>query len=293
MFTGVYTALITPFKAGKVDEAAFSALVDWQVAEGIHGLVPCGTTGESPTLDYAEHIRVIELCVQAAKKRVPVMAGTGSNATHEAIALTQAAEKVGADAALLVAPYYNKPTEAGLYAHFKAIHDATSIPLVLYNVPGRTVTNMSNELIAQLSELPRIVGLKDATGDLERPRTLRLALGDRAQKFLQLSGEDSTVLPFNLQGGQGVISVTANIAPKLCSEVHNLWFSGYRDQAITLQDTLMPVHKIMFCETSPGPVKYAASLLNKSSEDLRLPLVPPSDAHKKKIKEAMKTAGIL
>lgn len=292
MFSGCYTALITPFKQGKFDHAAFAHLVEWQIAEGIHGLVPCGTTGESPTLSHAEHQAVVEQCVKVAKGRVKVLAGTGSNATEEAIELTQHAEKAGADGALVIAPYYNKPTPEGLYQHFKAIHDATRIPIVLYNVPGRCVVDMSDGLIARLAELPRIVGLKDATGNLERPSTLSLALGTKAKDFIQISGEDSTAVAFNLQGGKGVISVTSNIAPKLCAEVQNLSLAGKWQEAIALQQKLMPLHKAMFVETSPGPVKYAASLLKLCSAEIRLPLVQPQAETKQLVAERLKQLGI-
>ena len=287
MFQGLYTALITPFKKGKVDYAAFEKLIQWQIKEGVHGLVPCGTTGESPTLSHEEHVQVVEQCVRLAKGKVKVLAGTGSNATDEAILLTKHAEKSGADGALIITPYYNKPTQEGLYQHFKAIHDATRIPIIVYNVPGRCVVDMSDALTARLAELPRIIGIKDATGNLERPSTLSLALGNKAKKFVQFSGEDTTAVAFNVQGGSGVISVTSNIAPKLCAEVQNLSLAGKTKEAIALQQKLMPLHKIMFCETSPGPVKYAASLLGLCSEELRLPLVPPSAEHKKLIKQTM------
>ena len=280
MFQGLYTALITPFRQGKIDYAAFEKLIQWQIQQGVHGLVPCGTTGESPTLSHEEHVQVVEQCVKLAKGKVKVMAGTGSNATDEAILLTKQAEKSGADGALVITPYYNKPTQEGLYQHFKAIHDATRIPIMVYNVPGRCVVDMSDALTARLAELPRIIGIKDATGNLERPSTLSVALGAKAKKFIQFSGEDTTAVAFNVQGGKGVISVTSNIAPKLCAEVQNLSLAGKTKEAIALQQKLMPLHKIMFCETSPGPVKYAASLLKLCREDVRLPLVPPSKEHK-------------
>lgn len=285
MFQGLYTALITPFRKGKVDYAAFEKLIHWQIEQGVHGLVPCGTTGESPTLSHEEHVEVVQQCVRLAKGKVKVLAGTGSNATDEAILLTRHAEKSGADGALVITPYYNKPTQEGLYQHFKAIHDATRIPIMVYNVPGRCVVDMSDALTARLAELPRIIGIKDATGNLERPSTLALALGKHAKKFVQFSGEDTTAVPFNIQGGRGVISVTSNIAPKLCAEVQNLSLAGKNKEALALQQKLMPLHKIMFCETSPGPVKYAASLLKLCSEELRLPLVPPSAENKKLIKQ--------
>lgn len=288
MFKGLYTALITPFQNGKLDVAAFEKLVNWQIAEGVHGLVPCGTTGESPTLSHQEHQQVVEHCVRLAKGKVKVLAGTGSNATEEAIELTKHAEKCGADGALVITPYYNKPSQEGLYQHFKAIHDATNIPIMLYNVPGRCVVDMGDALIARLAELPRIIGIKDATGNLERPSTLALALGEKTKSFIQFSGEDSTAVAFNTQGGCGVISVSSNIAPKLCAEVQNLSLAGKITEAIALQQKLMPLHKIMFCESSPAPVKYAASLMGICTEELRLPLVPPSDENKKRIAALIK-----
>lgn len=293
MFHGVYTALITPFKNNKLDEKAFIRLIEWQMEHGVHGLVPAGTTGEAPTLSHKEHEAVIEIAVKTANGKVPVLAGTGSNATDEAIALTQYAEKIGADAALIVAPYYNKPTQEGMYQHFKAIHDATTIPIMLYNVPGRTIVDMHDSLIARLAKLPRIIGIKDATGNLERPLTLKAELGADAKKFIQFSGEDSTAVVFNVQGGQGVVSVTANIAPKACSEVQNHCLRGTIDTALEVQETLLPLHKIMFCEPSPAPVKYAAELLGICSGEIRLPLVPVTDENKKKIRDLLTKLGML
>ncbi|NDF12831.1 MAG: 4-hydroxy-tetrahydrodipicolinate synthase [Proteobacteria bacterium] len=293
MFKGSFTALITPFKNGEVDEAAFKRLVDWQIKEGTHGLVPCGTTGESPTLDHGEHNRVIELCVKTAKGRVPVMAGTGSNSTDEAVAMTKFAEKAGADGALLAAPYYNKPTQEGLYQHFKAIHDETRIPLFLYNIPGRSVVDMKDELIARLAQLPRIKGLKDATGDLARPLSLAMQLRKRKHDFIQLSGEDATAIAFNVHGGKGCISVTSNIAPKLCAQLQDASLKGDIAKAMKIQEKLMPIHKAMFVETSPGPVKYAASLMGICKAEWRLPLVPPSKASQQQVKEALELAGLI
>lgn len=284
---GVLTALITPFKSGRVDEEAFTKLIEWQISHGIHGFVPCGTTGESPTLDHAEHNHVTQLCVNITRKRVPVMAGTGSNSTDEAIMMTKHAEAAGADAALIMAPYYNKPTPNGLYAHFKAIHDETSLPIYIYNIPGRSVINMSDDLIAKLAELPRIVGVKDATGDLSRPLSLKQKLGKKKDSFVQLSGEDATALAFNISGGKGCISVTSNIAPKLCAGLQNAYFSGNLKEAQEISDALMPLNQAMFIETSPGPVKYAASLMGLCSGDMRLPLVLPSEENKAIIKKAM------
>lgn len=285
MFYGLYTALITPFKNGKIDETAFQSFVEWQVAEGVYGLVPCGTTGESPTLTYEEHNRVVSLCVEAAAGKAKVLAGTGANSTDEALMLTKHAKKAGADGALIVVPYYNKPTQEGLYQHFKTIAQAIDIPIVLYNVPGRTVVDLKDETTARLAKLSNIVGIKDATGDLARVSTLRNRVG---KKFLQISGEDMTAVSFNAQGGMGCISVTANIAPKLCAKVQSLTLKGDFSGALKVHETLVELHHAMFLETSPGPVKYAASLLKKSSPDVRLPLVQPSEATKASIKKAMR-----
>lgn len=290
MFKGAYTALITPFKNGQVDEKAFTGLVEWQIAEGIHGLVPCGTTGESPTLSYEEHRRVIELCIEVAKKRVPVMAGTGANATSEAIMFTQQAEKAGADAALVVAPYYNKPTQEGIYQHFKAIHDATGLPIFVYNIPGRSVINISDETLVRLAALPRIAGVKDATGNLERPYTLRAKGGARLKQF---SGEDMTAVAFNVSGGVGCISVTSNIAPRAVAAVQEATLAGDYAKAFALHEPLVPLHSVMFCETSPSPVKYAASLMGKSAPDVRLPLVEPSEEGKQRIRETLRNLRLI
>jgi 4-hydroxy-tetrahydrodipicolinate synthase len=290
MFRGSITALITPFKAGAVDERAFQSLVDWQIGQGTHGLVPCGTTGESPTLSHEEHNRVVTLCVEAANRRVPVIAGTGSNSTDEAIMLTRHAKEVGADAALVVTPYYNKPTQEGMYRHFKAIHDAVDLPIVIYNIPGRSVIDMSIATMARLAELPNVVGVKDATSDLARPLRTRLAIG---RDFCQLSGEDATVVPFLAQGGVGCISVTANIAPKPCAELHDAWQAGDMRRVMDLNERLLPVHDAMFVETSPGPVKFAASLLGLCSAEMRLPLCEVSDQTKARVKAAMAGAGLL
>jgi 4-hydroxy-tetrahydrodipicolinate synthase len=305
MFQGIYTALITPFKDGKIDEGAFQAFCEWQIAQGVHGLVPCGTTGESPTLTHEEHNRVIDLTIEVAQSlnkngsRVPVMAGTGSNSTAEAIMTTRHAKKSGADCALVVAPYYNKPTQEGLYQHFKAINDAVDLPIIMYNIPGRSVVNMTDETIARLAELPNIVGLKDATGDLARPYTLRALLSppqsppQAGGKFCMFSGEDMTAVAFNISGGQGCISVASNIAPKECAEVQNLCLSGDYKAAAVLQDTLVALHSVLFCETSPAPVKYAASLMGKCSNELRLPLVPAQESSKKRIAEVLKNLHLI
>jgi 4-hydroxy-tetrahydrodipicolinate synthase len=290
MFHGSITALITPFRNGAVDEKGFQDFVDWQIKEGTDALVPVGTTGESPTLSHEEHMRVVELCIEAADKRVPVIAGTGSNSTDEAIALTQHARKAGADAALIVLPYYNKPTPEGQYRHFKAIHDAVDIPIIIYNVPPRTAVDMSVDTMARLAKLPNIVGVKDATADLTRPMLTRLAIGP---EFCQLSGEDGTIVPFLSQGGHGCISVTANVAPRLCAELHDAWHKRDFDGVMRINERLMPLHKALFIETSPGPVKYGASLLGRASPDCRLPICEIADRSKEAVRAAMTSAGLL
>lgn len=290
MFHGSIVALITPFKDGKVDEAAFQSFVEWQVSEGTHGLVPVGTTGESPTLSHDEHRRVVELCIEAAGGRVPVIAGTGSNSTAEAVELTRHAKEAGATAALVVTPYYNKPTQEGLYQHFKTIHDAADLPIIIYNIPGRSVVDMSVATMARLAKLPNIVGVKDATADLVRPLRTRVEIGP---DFCQLSGEDATAVAFLAQGGVGCISVTANVAPRLCAEMQNAWRKGDFATCERYRDLLMPLHHAMFVETSPGPVKYAASLLGKCGEEVRLPLVPVSDATRAAVREALVQTGLL
>ena len=289
-FTGLFTALITPFKDGKIDEAAFQSFVDWQINEGVHGIVPCGTTGESPTLSTKEHERVIELAVEVAAGRVPVMAGTGSNNTDEAIHFTRQAKAAGADGALLVAPYYNKPTPSGLKAHFRAIADSADMPMFIYNIPGRSVINISDAVIAELAMHPSIAGVKDATGDLARVSTLRQLVSD---DFLLLSGEDMTAVGFNAQGGVGCISVTANIAPRACAEIQTRCLNGDYVKARELQDKLVPLHQAMFCETNPVPVKYAASLMGKCRDEIRLPLTLPEAEHQAKIRTAMQEFGLL
>ncbi|MCI0752849.1 4-hydroxy-tetrahydrodipicolinate synthase [Teichococcus vastitatis] len=291
MFKGSLVALITPMAAdGRLDEKNFSELVSWQIAEGTQGLIPVGTTGESPTLSHAEHHRVVELCVDAAGGRVPVIAGTGSNSTAEAIELTRHAKEAGADAALVVTPYYNKPTQEGLFLHFTAIADAVDLPLIIYNIPPRSVIDMSVETMARLAKHPNIVGVKDATANLTRPLHTRAACGT---DFCQLSGEDHTALAFRAAGGVGCISVTANVAPRLCAEMHAAWEAGRIEEALEIQDRLTPLHDALFCETSPGPVKYAASLLGKSSAFCRLPMAPVADATRARVKAAMVTAGLL
>lgn len=288
-FKGIYTALLTPFKDGKLDEKAFQSFVEWQVVEGVHGLVPCGTTGESPTLSHDEHKRVVSLCIEVAKGRVPVMAGSGSNSTEEAIALTKYAKSAGADGALVVAPYYNKPTQEGIYQHYKAIHDAAQLPIVIYNIPGRSVINISDDTLARLAELPNIIGVKDATGDLVRPYTLRA----RTRKLQMLSGEDMTAVAFNIAGGQGCISVTSNIMPKRCAQVQDACLRGDFVEAAKLHETMVPLHSVLFCETSPAPVKFAASLMGKCTSDLRLPVVEPREENKKHIREVLKNLHLL
>jgi 4-hydroxy-tetrahydrodipicolinate synthase len=290
MFKGSLVALITPFRDGAVDEKRFQELVDWQIREGTHGVVPCGTTGESPTMTHAEHQRVVELCIEVARGRVPVIAGTGSNCTHEAIELTRHAKKAGADAALVVTPYYNKPTQEGLYQHFKAIHDAADLPIVIYNIPPRSVIDMSVATMARLAELPNIVGVKDATNDLARPLRTRNAI---AKEFALLSGEDVTALAFLAQGGHGCISVTANVAPRQCADMHLAWQRGDVGKALQIHQRLQPLHDALFVESSPAPTKYAASLLDKSSTDVRLPLVPASAAAQDVVRKAMQSAGLV
>jgi 4-hydroxy-tetrahydrodipicolinate synthase len=290
MYKGSFVALITPFRNGKVDEKGFQDFVAWQIAQGTNGLVPCGTTGESPTLSHEEHERVVELCIEVARGRVPVMAGTGSNSTAEAISLTRHAKAAGADAALVVCPYYNRPTQEGLYQHFRAIHDAVDLPLFIYNIPGRSAVDMSVATMARLAELPNIAGVKDATADLVRPLRTRLAIG---KGFCQLSGEDATAVPFLAQGGHGCISVTANVAPQACAEMHAAWQRGDLETVAVINDRLMPLHDALFVETSPGPVKYAASLLGRSSADLRLPMAPIAEATATRVEQAMRSAGLL
>ena len=290
-FRGSFPALITPFKNGEVDEQAFRKFVNWQIAEGSHGLVPVGTTGESPTLTPEEHKRVIEICIAEAKGRVPVIAGTGSNSTAEAIEYTVHAKEAGADAALVVVPYYNKPTQDGLYAHFKAIADAVDLPIIVYNVPGRSVANISVETLARLShDCKNIVGTKDASADLTRPSRQRLASGE---DFIQLSGEDATALGFNAHGGVGCISVTANVAPRLCAEFQEATLRGDFAKALEYQDRLMPLHEAIFLEPGLAGAKYGLSLLGLCRDEVRLPLVGLTDATKARIKAAMQHAGVL
>jgi 4-hydroxy-tetrahydrodipicolinate synthase len=289
-FTGSYTALLTPFRQGAVDERAFQDMVAWQIAEGTAGLVPCGTTGESPTLSHAEHKRVVDLTVEVAKGKAVVMAGAGSNSTEEAIDFTRHACKAGADAVLVVCPYYNRPSQEGLYQHYKAIHDASDIPIIIYNIPARTAVDMSVETMARLARLPRIAGVKDAAGDLARPLRTRLAIGP---EFSQLSGDDITTAAFLAQGGDGCISVTSNIAPRLCAELHRAWDARDIATVQRLNETLAPLHDAMFCESNPAPVKYAASLLGKCLPAIRGPLVEASPAARDRIAAAMRRVGLI
>ena len=290
MFRGSICALITPFRNGEIDESAFESFVDWQIDQGTHGVVPCGTTGESPTLSHAEHMRVTEICIGVAKGRVPVIAGAGSNSTEEAIQLTRHAKDAGADAALVVTPYYNKPTQEGLYQHYKALNDAVDLPIIIYNIPGRSVIDMTVETMARLAKLPNIVGVKDATADVSRATKQRLAAGT---DFCQLSGEDVTQVGFLAQGGHGCITVTANVAPKDMAEMHDAWEERAFDRVEAINDRLMPLHEALFCETSPGPVKYGASLLGKSTTEVRLPLCEIADSSKERVETAMRSAGLL
>jgi 4-hydroxy-tetrahydrodipicolinate synthase len=288
-FRGSITALITPFKQDKIDGEALQKHVDWQIDQGTHGLVPVGTTGESPTLSREEHKRVIELCIEAAARRVPVIAGTGSNCTAEAVDFTRHAKDAGADGVLVVTPYYNKPTQEGLYLHFRAINDCADIPIVIYNIPGRSVVDMSVETMARLFKLNHIVGVKDATANMARASQQRAALG---KDFIQLSGEDATALGFMAHGGHGCISVSANVAPALCSEFQLACLSGNFKRALELQDKLMPLHDALFVESNPGPVKYAAEKLGLCRAETRLPLAPLTPASKKKVDDALAAVGL-
>ena len=290
MFKGSFVALITPFKDGAVDETAFRSFVQWQIEQGTNGLVPCGTTGESPSLSHGEHRRLIEICVEISGGKVPVLAGSGANSTAHTIHLTRQAKEAGADAALVVTPYYNKPTQEGLYQHYKAITEAVDLPVVIYNIPGRSIVDMSVDTMARLAELPNIVGVKDATADLSRPQKERLAMGP---EFCQMSGEDGTAVPYLAAGGHGCISVTGNIAPKLCSEMHAAWWSGDLARVMEIQDHLMPVHSAMFSETSPGPVKYAASLLGLCAAEMRLPMWKIAGSSETAVRDALVGADLL
>jgi 4-hydroxy-tetrahydrodipicolinate synthase len=290
MYQGSIVALITPFRDGAVDEPALQALVEWHIGQGTHGIVSCGTTGESPTLSHDEHRRVTELCVEAAAGRVPVIAGTGSNATGEAIALTRHAAQAGASAVLVVAPYYNKPTQEGLFQHFRAVHDCAEIPIVVYNIPSRCVVDISTETLARLAELPRVIGLKDATNNIARISQQRAQLGS---DFLQLSGEDAVALAAMVHGARGCISVTANVAPAECAAFQNACLAGDYRTALQWQDRLFPLHEALFLETNPSPVKYAAALRGLCDESVRLPLVPPTEPTRQRVREAMQGLGLL
>jgi 4-hydroxy-tetrahydrodipicolinate synthase len=291
MFKGSLVALITPMREdGSVDEKAYAEFVDWQIKEGTHGIVPVGTTGESPTLSHAEHRRVVEIAIEVSNGRVPVIAGAGSNSTEEAIALTRHAKEAGADAALIVTPYYNKPTQEGMFLHFTAIADAVDLPIIIYNIPPRSVVDMSVDTMARLARHRNIVGVKDATANLTRPLHTTRACGT---DFCQLSGEDHTALAYLAAGGHGCISVTANVAPRLCSDMHMAWAEGRLKDAMAIQDRLVPLHDALFTETSPGPVKYAAALLGKTTERCRLPLAPLMEPTRTRVKAAMTEAGLL
>jgi 4-hydroxy-tetrahydrodipicolinate synthase len=287
---GSITALITPFRNGALDEDAFCKLVEWQIGQGTHGLVPVGTTGESPTLSHEEHKRVVELCVSTARGRVPVIAGAGSNSTREAIELTRHAKEVGANAALSVTPYYNKPTQEGVYRHFASIAEAVDIPLILYNIPGRSIVEISTETMARLASIANIAGVKDATGNLARASRDRAAL---PKNFIRLSGDDGTALGFMAHGGQGCISVSSNVAPKLCAEFQNACLTGDYAKALSYQDRLMALHDGLFCEASPAPTKYAASLLGLCDPEVRLPIVPLTAGGRDIVKAAMASSGLL
>ncbi|MEZ5764108.1 MAG: 4-hydroxy-tetrahydrodipicolinate synthase [Xanthobacteraceae bacterium] len=290
-FRGSYTALVTPFKKdGSLDEAAFRALVNWQIAEGSHGLVPVGTTGESPTLSHDEHHKVVEWCIEESKGRVPVIAGAGSNSTREAVSLAKHAEKAGANGVLVVTPYYNKPTQQGLYAHFKAVNDAIGIPIIIYNIPPRSVIDMSVETMARLFELKNIAGVKDATANLGRVSQQRHAMGP---DFIQLSGEDMTALAYMAAGGHGCISVVANVAPKLCADLMNAVLKGDYATGLEIQDRLTPLHDAVFKEPGLAGAKHGLKLLGRMGEDIRLPMTPVTDATGKVIRDAMIHAGLL
>jgi 4-hydroxy-tetrahydrodipicolinate synthase len=289
-FRGSFTAMVTPFSNGSLDEKAYRGLVSWQIAEGTNGLVPVGTTGESPTLSHDEHKKAVEWCIDEAKGRVPVIAGAGSNSTAEAIELSRHAEKAGADAVLIVTPYYNKPTQEGMYQHFKAINDAIGIPIIIYNIPGRSVIDMSVDTMKRLFELKNISGVKDATANVLRVSQQRAAMG---ADFNQLSGEDATCLGFMAHGGHGCISVTSNVAPRLCAEFQAACLKGDFGAALKIQDKLLPLHQHLFVETNPSPAKYALSLLGKCADTVRLPMVPLSEKSKAVVRDAMVHAGLI
>ena len=290
MFRGSLPALVTPFKDGAVDYDTLKRLVEWHIAQGSHGLVPVGTTGESPTLSHREHEDVVSFVVEAVAGRIPVIAGTGSNNTQEAIRLIQHAEKAGADAALSVVPYYNKPTQAGLIAHFTMVHDAVNLPIIIYNIPGRSAVDVLPSTMGELAKLPRIVGVKDATGDLARVCAQRLTCGP---EFIQISGEDATAHGFNAQGGTGCISVTANVAPALCAELQEACLAGDYAKALTIQDRLMPLHQAIFAEPGVCGAKYAMARLGLCEEEMRLPLLPVTEPVRARLDDALRHAGLL
>ena len=290
LFKGVFTALVTPFRNGELDEAAFTALVERQIAGGVHGLVPVGTTGETPTLSHAEHRRVVELCVKVASGRVPVIAGAGSNATAEAIDLVRHAKTVGADAALVVVPYYNKPSQEGIYRHFAAINDAVQLPVLLYNVPSRTVADLAHDTVVRLSKLPNIVGIKDATSDLARVSLQRV---DCPEGWTLLSGEDPSALGYMAQGGHGCISVTSNVAPEAAAALFDAALAGDWTKALYWQDRLIKLHRALFLDASPAPAKFALAHLGLCTDEVRLPLAPCNDAAKPQVLAAMRDAGVI
>ncbi len=290
MFKGSIPALVTPFRNGKIDEDALKGMVEWHIEEGTHGLVPVGTTGESPTLSHEEHEHCVEIVVKQAAGRIPVIAGAGSNNTAESIRLIAHAEAVGADAALVVTPYYNKPNQRGLYHHYKTLHDASNLPIIIYNIPGRSIIDMSPETMGELAKLPRIIGVKDATGDVSRVSDQRITCGP---DFIQLSGEDASALGFNAHGGTGCISVVANIAPRLSAEFQESMLAGDYGRALQLQDKLMPLHRAAFAEPNPCPTKYALSLLGKCTDEVRSPMVGIDDATKGQMQDAMRHAGLI
>ncbi len=290
MFKGSFTALVTPFKDGGLDLEALARIVDWQIAEGTHGLVPVGTTGESPTLSHEEHKRVVEITIEAARGRAPVIAGAGSNATAEAIDFARHAKRAGADAILVVTPYYNKPTQDGLYAHFAAIDGAVDIPIIIYNIPGRSVVDMSVATMARCAKLKNVIGVKDATAKLDRASQQRAAIG---KDFIQFSGEDATALGFMAHGGRGCISVASNVAPRLCADLQNACLKGDFKTALDLQDRLMPLFDALFVESNPGPVKYAAARLGLCGAETRLPLVPIGEASRAAVDRALADVGLV
>jgi 4-hydroxy-tetrahydrodipicolinate synthase len=290
LFRGACPALVTPFRDGKVDDAALKGLVEWHVAEGSHGLVAVGTTGETPTLTHEEHEHVVEVVVRTAAGRIPVIAGAGSNNTEESVRLMRFAARVGADAALVVTPYYNKPSQRGLYAHFRTLHNAVELPIIIYNIPGRSIVDMTPATMGELAKLPRIIGVKDATGDVSRASDQRISCG---KDFIQLSGEDASALGFNAHGGQGCISVVANIAPRLSAEFQEAMLAGDYARALTYQDRLMPLHRAAFAEPNPAPTKFALSLLGKCSEEVRSPMVPLEEPTRERMRAAMRHAGLL